>query len=203
MSRQKIDINEEWFYHRFSSVKLKKIMKSGGLKARKHLSRVDKRSATNGTWNGNHYISLAKRLEGDQTSFKRYIEGEFAFIIDPNLDAIKAKVKDLDSFYEMIAKLPIRKRFAGREGEYQVKGQIPIDKIVGIKIPSGERFFWDTYPKDHNEKELDKILEILDEYNSDLPFIDVERGQIVSRDEIKDYLAKKTQEEKLERKNRK
>ena len=193
MSINNIKINEEWFYHRTNSVKLNKILKSGGLKARKHLSKSDKREAKNGTWNGNHFISLAKKnTEHRHSAYKHYITGEFAFIIE-DVDAIKTEKKDLGSIFETLSKLPINKRYSYWEDEYQVKDFIPMDNIVGIKLPHKKRFFHMLYSDDHNIKELDRMLKILEEQGYDLPFIDIEEEKVISNDEVKKYLLKKEQ----------
>ena len=199
MDIKNLEINADWLYHRVDARKLHKIIKSGGLKARRRLSREDRRGLENGVWNGGHYVSFAKKAEGDNTAYNHYITGEFAFIYDDNMNAVKTKVKPVGSIFETIAKLPISKRFSRWEEEYQVKDFAPFGNLVGIKIPHGERFLG-VYDKTENyqKRQLDKILKVLDEEEFDVPFIDVEEGKIVPKELLGDYLDNKIKKEQQE-----
>ena len=167
MDIKNLEINADWLYHRVDARKLHKIIKSGGLKARRRLSREDRRGLENGVWNGGHYVSFAKKAEGDDTAYNHYIEGEFAFIYDSNMNAVKTKVKPVGSIFETIAKLPISKRFSRWEEEYQVKDFAPFGNLVGIKIPHGQKF-WGIGEdgKTYKKRQLDKILKVLDGFSS-------------------------------------
>ncbi|MBQ2639851.1 MAG: hypothetical protein IJF92_03715 [Bacilli bacterium] len=199
MSIKNLEINEDWLYHQVDAIKLGKIIKSGGLKARRLLSKEDKRKSENGVWNGRHFISFAKKAEGEDTAYDHYMSGEFALIFDPDIGAIKTKVKEVGSIFETIAKLPTNKRFSRWKEEYQVKNFVPFDKVVGIKIPSGKRF-WNVYEDDaiYQKKQLEGMLQTLDENNLDVPFIDVEEGKIVPKEEMEDYLDNKVKQEQQE-----
>lgn len=199
MDIKNLKINEDWLYHRVDAIKLGKIIKSDGLKARKHLSKEDRKQAKNGVWNGKHYISFAKKAEGKDTAYDHYIKGEFALIFDPDIGAIKTKVKEVGSIFEMIAKLPTNKRFSRWKEEYQVKKFVPFGKVVGIKIPNGKRMWDFNYSGDYQKDQLRDILKVLDETDSNIPFIDVEEGRIVSKEEMTDaYIDKKREKEKKE-----
>lgn len=199
MKIENLEINEDWLYHQIDAVKLAKIIKSGGLKARKLLSKEDKRKSENGIWNGRHYISFAKKAEGKDTAYDHYMSGEFALIFDSDIGAIKTKVKPVGSIFETIAKLPTSKRFSRWKEEYQVKNFVPFDKVVGIKIPSGERFLA-VYEDDeiYKKEQLEEILQTLDENNLDIPFMDIEEGKEVSKEDLEDYLDNKIKKEQQE-----
>ena len=192
-----LKIDEDWLYHKLDARKLHKIIKSGGLKARRRLSREDRRGLENGIWNGGYYVSFAKKAEGKDTAYDHYIEGEFAFIYDSNMNAVKTKVKPVGSIFETIAKLPISKRFSRWKEEYQVKDFAPFGNLVGIKIPHGHRFLG-VYEsdEDYQKRQLNKILRVLDAEELDVPFIDVEEGKVVPKELLGDYLDNKIKKEK-------
>ena len=193
MGIRNIKINPEWYYHRVTVDTIDKTILSGSIKPR---LLTDKNSIINfeTTWNGQFYVSLAKNLSEIyyDSSYKNFIDGQYAFVID-NIDAVKCVHIDNESeLYKIICKMPLKKRYSCWRDEYQVKGEIPLDKIIGIKIPN-KKALWSRYCIGYLEEDLG-ISSFLRKFNavgSNLPFIDLEAGKIIDKDNIKEYILKK------------
>lgn len=190
MGIRNIEINPDWYYHRVTADTIDKIILSGSIKPR---ILTDKNNIIRyeTTWNGQFYISLSKNLSEIyyNSSYKNFIDGQYAFVID-NIDAIKCVHIDNESeLYKIISKLPIKKRYSCWKDEYQVKGEIPFDKIVGIKLPN-KKSFWSRDCIGYLEEDLG-ITAFLEKFNAvdvDLSFIDLEEGKIIDKDQIKEYI---------------
>ena len=184
-----IEINEDWLYHAVSSKNIDKIALSGGILSKKLQKKQGKiKKKGNSLCNGNNYISLSKKSDEDKTSYKMYSKDNFALIVD-DVDAIKTEKKDFDILWEQISKLPIKKRYSFWKDEYQVKGKIPLDKVVGIKIPSKEEHY--AIGKEEQEKEIARFIDKVENLDVDLPYIDVDEGKKIDKESIRDYMSKR------------
>ena len=185
-----IKINKDWLYHAVNSKVIDKIVLSGGIKSKKKIKEYGgKVRKGNNLCNGNHYISLSKKSDDKGTSYKTYSEGSFALIVD-DVDAVKAEQKEFDILWEKISKLPLKKRYSFWKDEYQVKDEIPLDKVVGIKIPSKDYSFW---PKTEEEKkqEIERFIKKVEALDVDIPYIDVDEEKQIDQDSIRDYMSKR------------
>lgn len=118
--------------------------------------------------------------------------GQYAFVIE-DVEAIKAKfIEDNYRFYGKLAKLPIKKRYSVWKDEYQVRDFIPLDKVVGVKIPSKNNIFSDYCPSYIDDgKGIDFFLKQMESVNGNFPFIDIDDKKIIEKEHIKEYIYKR------------
>ncbi|MBE6157474.1 MAG: hypothetical protein E7160_01620 [Firmicutes bacterium] len=186
-----IEINEEWLYHAVNSRVIDKIVLTGHILSRNMQKKYGLRPKKgNNIWNGNHFISLSKKNEETGSSYTHYSQGLFALIVD-DVDAIKTEQKHPDIVWEYVSKLPINKRYSYWKDEYQVRDAIPLDKVVGIKIPSKKDGFWPVLDHAENEEEMKKFIDKVEKLDFDVPYIDVDEGKVIEQDSIRDYMRKR------------
>lgn len=192
MGIKNIHINPDWYYHNVTPWTIDKIILSGSIKCKKLIEK-DSFSNRESTWNGGHYISLAKNLSEIyyDSSYKNFIDSQYAFVIE-GIDTIKCtQIENNSSLYRIISKIPMKKRYSCWKDEYQVNGVISFDKIIGIKIPNRCAFLSD-YCDNYSVEDLgiNLFLTKMNSVGGNFPFIDVEKGKIIDKDEIKEYILK-------------
>ena len=133
-----IEINPDWFYHRATQKNFEKIIVSNGIKAKRQSMSPKELLTTKPDilWNGLWYISLAKAEDNisiNNSSYAFFILGFFAFIIQ-DITPIKTKV-NRTTLAKLWSATPSKIRYSLYEDEYQIKNEIPLDKIIGIKLP--------------------------------------------------------------------
>lgn len=188
-----IEINPDWFYHRVTGNNIEKFILSGSIKAKKYLAEEPKIKSESFS-NGSYYICLAKYDKALDKSYdscyKAFIKGQYAFVID-GVDTIKTEFigNEYSALYKLLNKLPIKKRYSCWKDEYQVKKEISLDKVLGIKIPSRVAWFSPFAPAytDKN-RGIDFFLEKMESVGGDFPFIDIEEKKIIEKDKIKEYI---------------
>lgn len=187
-----IEINPDWFYHRVSGDNIDKFILSGSIKAKRYLKgeTIKERGSSS---NGSYYISLAKYKKDLEksyhSSYRHFIRGQYAFVIE-GVTAIETELINGDfTFYRKLAKLPVKKRYSVWEDEYQVKKEISLDKVVGIKIPSRNPIYSWFFPNylDSN-RGIDFFLEKMELVGGDFPFIDLEEKKMIEKGKIKEYI---------------
>ena len=183
-----IDINPDWFYHRMQLEKLEDILNTGAILSRRKLG-YQKMNHT--TWNGLDYISLSKREEELiwNSSYNRFISSSYAFVLG-SIPAEKTEYIE-DNNYELwrkLSKLLPNKRFSPYEDEYQVKDEISLDTVVGIKIPDRDKKFSSVEYYKEKDWAIDVVLKKLGSNLESVPFVDVNEGLQIDRCDIKKYM---------------
>ena len=184
---RKIKINPNWLYHQVRFEKMPNILKNNAILS-KRLQGYDK--ITSNVWNGLDYISLSKKDENYiwKSSYRRFISSSYAFIFD-EIEAIETEyVEDNYEYFQNISNLSFDKRYSVYEDEYQVKDEISIDKVIGIKIPNTDI---NRYPREfYNKKDcaINEFLNILDGKMMEVPFIDVDKKLQIDKKDIKKYI---------------
>lgn len=188
---QKIEVNPDWFYHRLKEEDFEKIIVSGGLKSKRKLGNKKKKNLS---LNGNDFISLSKKIEmkegtsPSEYAYPYYIDWHFGYVID-DVDAIKTRyIKSYQPIHTLLKNLPINRRYSIYYDEYQVRDEIPLEKIIGIKIPNLKSDFID---REYNEMLLDMILETIDHTGCSFPFMDVENQKMIPEPKIKQYIKRR------------
>lgn len=191
MGIKNIEICSDWFYHRLKEEDFDKIILSGGLYSKRKLGgKVSK----NFSFNGKDFISLSKQVdikEGTSTSdcsYSYYIDWNFGYVIE-KVDAIKTRyIQSYWSLHTFLKNLPINRRYSLFYDEYQVKDEIPLEKIIGIKIPNLQSDFLDFV---HSEETLECLLEKMELTGYSFPFIDVENKKRIEPNRIKQYMKRR------------
>ncbi len=188
-----IEINQDFLYHRVTATTIDRIILDGGIRAKKYIKGEVFEDKGKNTANGTRWISLAKYMPdlvwSHNSSYREFIAGQYAFVIE-NVEAVKTEFVERNfGYYRMLSRLPINKRYSAWCDEYQVKDYIPLDKVVGIKIPNRKCSFSKycmSYPKD--TRGIDFFLEKMESVGGNFPFIDVEEKKIIEKDTIKEYI---------------
>ena len=184
---KKIAINPDWFYHRIQLEKLEDILNTGAILSRRQQG-YQKMDHT--TWNGLDYISLAKREESVwNSSYRRFISSSYAFIL-AGIPVNNTKYIE-DYNYELwrkLSKLFPSQRFSPYEDEYQVKDEISLDAVIGIKIPDKEKDFSSVEFYKEKDCAIDIVLNKLGSNLESVPFIDINEGLQIDRCDIKKYM---------------
>lgn len=189
-----IKINPEWLYHRVTENTIDKIVRSGGICSRKKIKEGPGLEFRNGC-NGKYYISLAKKMDNltlYNGAYRNFIDGQYALVVD-NIDAIKTITVNRNcSYYRKLCNLSITKRYSVWADEYQVKDFIPLENIIGIKIPNPKSAY-SSYCVNYDRKTrgINIFLEQYDSVECNLPFIDIEEGKRIEKESIKEYILKK------------
>lgn len=187
-----IRINPNWYYHQITPERLKGIILSKGICSKRKCTIKLEEKQYRAEWNGDAYISLAK-LNPDLTyesSYLRFIVAQYALILK-DVDAQKTHFST-NSFLHYISKFPLPIRYSLWKDEYQAYDFIPLEHVVGIKLPEEElSYYWNEIRYFGETKNVDLFLEIMEELNIDLPFIDVEYQKKISKDQVKSYLKTK------------
>ena len=77
------------------------------------------------------------------------------------VDAIKTRyIKSYHPLHDILKNLPINRRYSTFLDEYQVRDEIPLEKIIGIKIPNLQSGCLDLV---HGEETLEFLLDYTDE----------------------------------------
>ena len=190
---QNIQINPDWFYHKIDdSVVLKNILDDGAILS---MRRRGYRKNDSFCWNGLDYISVAKRstdfnISCYYSSYKSIISGQYAFVLE-NIDVSSTHFKKGNyDFWRTISRCFPSRRYSCYKDEYQVKDSIPIDKVVGIKIPTKCELRYNSYFPIYTSKDcfVDSFLQVLVDEESNLPFIDVDEGLQMDKSDIKKYM---------------
>jgi hypothetical protein len=191
MNMQKIEINTEWLYHQICPLTLKKIYTDGFIYSMTKQGK--KKPITEKSYNGNDYISLAKKIPDCEgySCYLRFISSNYALILE-NLNSIKPIVtNDVFDYYAHLSYLNCFKRHSCFNDEYMVRDEISKDKVVGIKIPDAnyEAASIPTfYSLKDTSKGIDEILSVYNNLNLDIPFIDVPNNISLSNEEVKEYI---------------
>lgn len=184
-----IKINPSWFYHQVTPDCLRSIVLRKGICSRRKCMTKEEQKQHKVGWNGNAYISLAK-LDPSLTyesSYLRFITGQYALVLK---DVVAKKTHfSMSPFLYHISKFPFPIRYSSWKDEYQAYDFIPLEHVVGIKLPEEElsyylneiRYFGET-------KNVDLFLEIMEELDIDIPFIDIEYQKEISKKQVKSYL---------------
>lgn len=186
-----IEINPDWFYRRLTEENFDKIILSGGLYSKRKLGRKGNKNLS---LNGKDFISLSKRIdikEGTSISdysYSYYIDWHFGYVIE-GVDAIKTRyIKSYQPFHTFLKNLPVNRRYSLFYDEYQVKNEIPLEKIVGIKIPNLPSDFLDLVQE---EEILECLLKKMELTAYSIPFIDVENKKKIEPNKIKQYIKRR------------
>ena len=188
-----ISINPDWLYHQIYSETLDDIINDGAIKSRKELiSQKEKLKDLEPVgFNGFSYVSVAKRvseISTDSSCFNNFIFGQYALIIE-NCQAIKTIQCDNELLARIISIIPQPIRLSYWADEYQIKKEIKLDKIVGIKIPEkGINFTPRRNSYVSPERGIDLFLTVMEKHNYYLPFIDIEYAKEIKVDSIKEYI---------------
>ncbi len=181
-----IVINPNWFYHRLNEEDFGKIILSGGLKSARM------QGVRNGFWNGYDFISLAKKIDriGNFTSpdysYGCLIASSYAYVIK-DIKAVKARyIKNHHKFCYSLSNLPIPIRFSYWLDEYQARDEIPLEKIIGIKIP-----YLQSDSIESDKMILSHLLEKMDLLGCAFPFIDVEHKKRIEPNRIEQYIKRR------------
>lgn len=190
-SIKEIIINPDWFYHRLKEEDFDKIILSGGLYSKRKLGKKENKNLSS---NGRDFISLSKRIaikEGTHISdysYPYYIDWHFGYVIE-GVDAIKTRyIKSYHPLHDILKNLPINRRYSTFLDEYQVRDEIPLEKIIGIKIPNLQSGCLDLV---HGEETLEFLLEKMELTGYDFPFIDIENKKRIEPNKIKRYMKRK------------
>ncbi len=189
-----LEISPNWFYHRVTEETIGKVVRSGGICSKRRIVNLMENNdeILENSYNGNAFISLSKRIDKitSYSSYSNFIADSYALIIE-NVSAIKTiPIDQYFDVYRNLAKLPIKIRFSYWNDEYQVKDFIPLDKIIGIKIPNKHARYSEYCPSYLENRGIDFFLEQYQEANCNLPFIDVEEKKIIEKEKIKEYILK-------------
>ncbi|MBQ1812935.1 MAG: hypothetical protein II119_03185 [Bacilli bacterium] len=121
----------DYFYHGTGEYILdalntmKSIITSGAIKCRRNLGKTDEPTS----WNGIDYVSVCA-YDGDldiiDSSFGGWIQYCPCFILSNDIDAIKCEYTR--DFTDVGG-------YSQYKDEWHVKGDIPIDKVIGIALP--------------------------------------------------------------------
>ncbi len=191
MGIQNMEIHSDWFYHRLKEEDFDKIILSGGLYSKRKLGKKENKNLSS---NGRDFISLSKRIaikEGTHISdysYPYYIDWHFGYVIE-GVDAIKTRyIKSYQPLHTFLKKLPINRRYSFFYDEYQVRDEIPLEKIVGIKIPNLSSDFLDLI---HSEETLEYLLEKMELTGYSFSFIDIENKKRIEPNKIKQYMKRR------------
>lgn len=188
-----IEIDPDFLYHRVTALTIDRIILDGKIKAKKYIKDPVSEDRGKNTSNGTRFISCCKYLpdlvHSSNSSYREFIAGQYAFVIK-DIDAIEAKFVEKNfGYYRMLSRLPINKRYSAWCDEYQIKDYIPLDQVVGIKIPNRKCEFSRysmSYPKE--TRGIDFFLEKMESVGGNFPFIDVEEKKLIEKDTIKEYI---------------
>ena len=183
---RKIRINPNWLYHQVCFEKLPNILKNNAILSKR---RQGDNTITSNAWNGLDYISLSKKDENYiwNSSYRRFISSSYAFIFD-EIEAIETEyVEDNYDYFQNISNLSFDKRYSVYEDEYQVKDEIAIDKVIGIKIPDTNIKHYPREFYDRKDCAIDEFLNIIDG-KMQVPFIDIDNELQIDKKDIKKYL---------------
>ena len=183
---RKIRINPNWLYHQVCFEKLPNILKNNAILSK---CRQGDNTITSNAWNGLDYISLSKKDKNYiwNSSYRRFISSSYAFIFD-EIEAIETEyVEDNYDYFQNISNLSFDKRYSVYEDEYQVKDEIAIDKVIGIKIPDTNIKHYPREFYDRKDCAIDEILNIIDG-KIQVPFIDIDNELQIDKKDIKKYL---------------
>lgn len=182
-----IDINPDWFYHRIWLDNLKGIVDKKSILSKR---RQNRQVPFPEQWNGNDYISLAKRDLNIiyNSSYKRIIAGSYALILE-DIEAVPTIFKEKNyEYWRFLSTIFPTKRYSTYLDEYQVKDAINIDKVVGIKVPEEHTGYIPGTFFEGKDCAIDEIINIIDEKLPEVPFIDLEAKLQIDKKEIKQYL---------------
>ena len=178
-----IDIDSNWFYRRLTPEQLYEFVRSKGILSARKLSKKNNTECISYGWNGVDYISLSRRIKNiSMSSYQFFNKGNYSIIINTD----KAKKTHCINVPLSIANLPISIRFSIWKDEYQVKDSIPLEDMIGIKIPEKS-----ITPLNIYLKQLSYYLSIMEETDFYLPFIDIEEKKKISDTKVKEYLKNK------------
>ena len=170
----------KFYYHGTEKESFLSIIETGEIKCRRLL--VESNIKLDRTWrlslpgcNGLEYISLCntneKSLIDKDSAYRTFIVNHYCFIISDEIDAIKTIYrydndsmkrykKEYNKYLKDVDSTEIR--FSIMPDEYQVRGKITMNKIVGIGFP-----FW------HYRNNLDELNKIFDlSYKLNLDAVD-------------------------------
>lgn len=132
----------KFFLHGTDDIKtMIDIIRTNGIKSR----RLQKNFRP-GYFNTQDYISVCKKERDDLifehkiSAFETFIKDEFCFIITDEINAIKTKFlnpREFSTEEKMLkyVKKHNKTRYSDMYDEWQVKDEIPLNKIVGIGLP--------------------------------------------------------------------
>lgn len=185
---KKIEINPDWFYHRIWLDNLPGILdKKAILSERKQNRQVPFQEQ----WNGNDYISLAKRdlnIIIYNSSYKKIIAGSYALILEDIEVVPTIYKKDNYEYWRFLSTIFKNKRYPAYLDEYQAKDAISLDKVVGIKVPEIHTGYIPGTFYEGKDCAIDEIINRIDGKIPEVPFIDIERKLQIDKKEIKKYL---------------
>ena len=180
-----IEINEEWLYHWIIDEEMLYSVYSNGILSKSNLRKNNiaflRDNPSNIGCNGSEYISVCKKIENNSFAYQRYIRGNFAFIINPNIDKINSIITEME-----VKRNPIIEIFLGPKkelieqvivntpDEYLVRDIILFKDIIGLKLPCF-----------YEENDILMLLNFLENINYDLPIIDIERKMEIDKIKVK------------------
>ena len=169
-----VKISNEWLYHKIDLDSFECILKDERIRP------VNKNIFKTG-FNGLNFVSFSKRgdISSLYSSYVYYILFQFALITESDK---KIKTEKVDnSLIRFLSLFPVNKRFSIYDDEYQIKGDIPISSVIAIKLPEGGT----------NIKIVEEYVNLLDKYEKDIPFLDMDDKVLLDKKEVKDYYVKK------------
>lgn len=114
------------------------------------------------------------------------IDSSYAYVIR-GIKAVKARyIKNHHKLCYSLSKLPVPIHFSYWLDEYQVRNEIPLEKIIGIKIPYLQR---DSIESDKMIRS--HLLEKMDMLDYSFSFIDVEHKKRIETNRIEQYIKRR------------
>lgn len=161
--------DQDWFYHAFfPEEKIFTSMLREGIKCRKLLTMSREYEFGH---NGNHYISLSKmETNDDWNSSYWYYEDKPAFVIN----GVKARKCTYFSEYTFLEMTRWPFRYSMFIDEYQAYKIITPDYFVGLRCSVLE---WYQKNYEYYLKNLKQMIELMKEYNINLPIYDYTRAE--------------------------
>lgn len=191
-TKKDIEINPEWKYHSIRLNTIESILENGllcnDLLPDEYKNKIQK------TFNGNYYISLLKNLNYSNNK-KRFEHKELfcGWYNDNPLLIIDDKVKTYQTHsiyttkgrfiyhYFINTKLPLR--CSCWSDEVQAYKKIDTSHFIGIYYKLINKIIFDD--NINSIETLQQIINILDNYNFDIPVIDGSDNKIINKDVIK------------------
>lgn len=188
---ESITINRDWLYHWILDEEMMNTVYKFGILSKENLRKqkipFTRDSSKDVGCNGTEYVSVCKRLERGSYAYQKYIMGNCAFIISPDIEKINTKkveteVRKKGAFGKWFKpKIVVEeKSIVNYQDEYLVKDRIAFSDIIGLKTP----VFVD-------DDDYQMFLDFLERTKTDLPIIDVEHGRVTNKENVKRYLRRR------------
>ncbi len=124
--------------------------------------------------NDGEYVSLINY--SDSTEFETFVRSNICFVISPLMDAYKTKYLSSEEWdYIKEHRIPVKNRYSYAKNEYQVKDEIPLEKVRAIGV-SGISLLHMRLSKRNAEvnQYIQRIVDLLEKYSVDIPIVDID-----------------------------